>query len=171
MTARAGPGASASTARRFGAQSMTAPLLDVLVSPPAAAFGCAYEDPALGFLGPVDLAAARREHDALCELLAGLGVTVHLLDVDGPSADLVYVYDALLVGDKGTIALRSGKPSRRGEEAILEGWTRDRGIPPAGRIAAPGCVDGGDTFWLRPGLFCIGRSLRTNEAGARQLAA
>ena len=45
------------------------------------------------------------------------------------------------------------------------------GIPTLGRIEAPGTVDGGDTFWLRPDLFCINRSLRTNRAGARQLAA
>ncbi|HEY4188895.1 MAG TPA: arginine deiminase family protein, partial [Candidatus Limnocylindrales bacterium] len=31
--------------------------------------------------------------------------------------------------------------------------------------------EGGDTFWLRPDLLCIGRTLRTNDAGARQLAA
>ena len=28
----------------------------------------------------------------------------------------------------------------------------------------------GDTFWLRPDLLCIGRTLRTNDSGARQLA-
>jgi len=32
-------------------------------------------------------------------------------------------------------------------------------------------VEGGDTFWLGPDLLCIGRSLRTNADGARQLAA
>jgi N-dimethylarginine dimethylaminohydrolase len=45
------------------------------------------------------------------------------------------------------------------------------GIPTAGRIEAPGTVEGGDTFWLRPDLFCIGRTLRTNASGAEQLAA
>src|SRR6185437_6567599 len=30
--------------------------------------------------------------------------------------------------------------------------------------------DGGDTLWLRPELLSVGRSLRTNDAGARQLA-
>jgi N-dimethylarginine dimethylaminohydrolase len=39
-----------------------------------------------------------------------------------------------------------------------------------GRIEAPGTVDGGDTFWLRPDLLCVGRSLRTNRAGVSQLA-
>jgi N-dimethylarginine dimethylaminohydrolase len=39
-----------------------------------------------------------------------------------------------------------------------------------GRIEPPGTLEGGDTFWLRPDLLCIGRTLRTNDAGARQLA-
>jgi N-dimethylarginine dimethylaminohydrolase len=46
----------------------------------------------------------------------------------------------------------------------------DAGIPTAGRIEAPGTVEGGDTLWLRPDLFCIGRTLRTTHTGARQLA-
>ncbi len=36
--------------------------------------------------------------------------------------------------------------------------------PPAGS-RRPGTVEGGDTFWLRPDLFCIGRTLRTNDGG------
>ena len=68
---------------------------------------------------------------------------------------------------------RCGRASRTGppEPDALEAWTRAAGIPTAGRIEAPGTVEGGDTVWLRPDLFCIGRTLRTNDAGARQLAA
>jgi len=46
---------------------MTAPLLDVLVKRPGAAFGAAFDDPAHGFLHPVDLDLARREHDAFVD--------------------------------------------------------------------------------------------------------
>ncbi|MDH4335438.1 MAG: arginine deiminase family protein [Chloroflexota bacterium] len=153
----------------YGAQSMTAPLRDVLVHRPDAAFGAAFDDPAHGFLHPVDLAAAQRQHDAFVELLTRLGVAVHVLAGEaGP--DLVYTFDPLLVTDRGAIALRPGKPSRLGEAALLEAWTTAAGIPMIGRIAAPGTIEGGDTFWLRPDVLCIGRSLRTNDAGARQLA-
>jgi N-dimethylarginine dimethylaminohydrolase len=158
------------TDRRFGAQSMTADLREVLLSPPRAAFGRAYEDEAHGFLRPVDLDAARREHDGLSETLDRLGVTVHLLDAETDDPDLVYTFDPLLISDRGAIPLRPGKPNRTGEPAVLESWTRAAGIPTAGRIEAPGTLEGGDTFWLRPDLLCIGRTLRTNDAGARQLA-
>jgi N-dimethylarginine dimethylaminohydrolase len=156
---------------RFGAQSMTAPLRDVLVKRPGPAFGAAFDDPAHGYRHAVDLALARREHDAFTDLLASLGVAVHELGAETASPDLVYTFDPLLVTHRGTIALRAGKPGRRGEEAVLEAWTSGHGLPSLGRIQPPGTVDGGDTFWLRPDLLCIGRSLRTNRAGAAQLAA
>ncbi len=159
------------TARRFGAQSMSAPLRDVLVKRPGPAFGAAFDDPAHGFLHPVDLELARREHDAFVDLLASLGPTVHVLEAETDSPDLVYTFDPLLVTDRGAIPLRPGKPNRAGEPAAIEAWTTAAGIPTLGHIEAPGTVEGGDTFWLRPDLFCIGRTLRTNDAGARQLAA
>ena len=159
------------TQLHVGARSATAPLRDVLVKRPGPAFGRAYDDAAHGFLHPVDLEGAQREHDGLVETLERLGVRVHELGFEPETdADLCYVFDPLLVGPDGAIALRPGKPNRRGEPAIVERWLVDRGAPIVGRIEAPGTVEGGDTVWLRDELFIIGRSLRTNDAGARQLA-
>ncbi len=149
---------------------MSAPLRDVLVKRPGPAFGAAFDDPAHGFLHPVDLAVAQREHDAFVDVLAALGPRVHVVEDEIASPDLVYTFDPLLVTDRGAIPLRPGKPNRAQEPAVLEAWTADLGIPILGRIEAPGTVEGGDTLWLRPDLFCIGRTLRTNDAGARQLA-
>jgi N-dimethylarginine dimethylaminohydrolase len=154
----------------YGAGSMTAPLVDVLVQRPGRAFGRAFDDPANGFLHPVDLPRAQAEHDAFVMILRRLGAIVHELASDSWHPDLTYTFDPLLVTDRGAIPLRSGKPTRRGEEAEIERWLNARGIPTLGRVRAPGTVDGGDTFWLRPDLFCIARTLRTNDAGARQLA-
>ena len=162
--------AMTTVARRFGAQSMTAPLRDVLVKRPGPAFGAAFDDPAHGFLHPVDLELARREHDAFVDVLASLGPRVHVLETELASPDLVYPFDPLLVTDRGAIPLRPGKPNRAAEPAAVEAWTTAFGIPTIGRIEAPGTVEGGDTFWLRPDLFCIGRTLRTDADGAGQLA-
>jgi dimethylargininase len=159
------------TIRAYGGQSLTAPLRDVLVKRPGAAFGKAFEDPAHGFLHPVDLAVAQREHDAFVDLLGSLGPTVHVLDAEIDDPDLTYTYDPLIVTDRGAIPLRPGKPNRTGEPAAVEAWTAAAGIPTVGRIEAPGTIEGGDTFWLRPDLFCIGRTLRTNDEGERQLSA
>jgi dimethylargininase len=160
---------AAPTARRYGAQSMTAALREALVKRPGEAFGRAHEDAAHGFLHPVDLAEARRQYDAFCGLLAGLGVTVHQLEAETTSPDLTYTFDPALVTDRGMIALRSGKPTRQGEELAHVEWAEAHGIPVYGRLEAPETADGGDTFWLRPDVFCIGRSLRTNRAGVAWL--
>jgi dimethylargininase len=156
--------------RLFGAQSMTAPLRKVMLRAPGAAFGRAFDDAAHGFLHPVDLHRAQRQHAALADLLTSLGVEVVVLAEAGLGPDSVYVFDPLLVTDRGAVALRMGKPTRRGEEAALESWTDAAGIPTLGSIDSPGTVEGGDTFWLRPDLLCVGRSLRTNSEGAAQLA-
>jgi ADP-ribose pyrophosphatase YjhB (NUDIX family) len=152
-----------------GAQSMVAPLNHVLVKPPGMAFGGAFANPEYGFRHPVTLSIARREHALFLSLLRRLGVTVHQLGAESASPDLVYQYDPSLVTDRGAILLRSGKPSRRGEEDLQAAWYEANGIPILGRIQAPGTVDGGDVFWLRPDVVCIGRSLRTNQAGIDQL--
>ena len=160
------------TDRRYGVHSSTATLRDVLVKRPGPAFGRAFDDPAHGFLRPVDLDRARQEHDGLVDALDRLGVRVHALDhepADDP--DLVYVFDPLLVTDAGGVPLRPGKQNRLGEPEILERWLNDTGVPTAGRIERSGTVEAGDTVWLRDNLFVIGRTLRTNDAGARQLAA
>jgi N-dimethylarginine dimethylaminohydrolase len=149
---------------------MTAPLIDVLVKQPGSAFGAAFDDPAHGFLHRVDLEVARREHEAFVTTLAALGPRVHVLEAETDSPDLVYTFDPLLVTDRGSIALRPGKPNRSSEPATLEAWTTAFGIPRAGSIEAPATIEGGDTFWLRHDLLCIGRTLRTNHEGARQLA-
>lgn len=155
--------------RSYGAQSMTAPLREVLVKRPGAAFGQAFDDPAHGFLHAVDLDLAQREHDAFVDVLASLGPRVHVLDVEIASPDLTYTFDPLLVADGGAIPLRPGKPNRVPESAVLEAWTAGAGIPTLGRIEAPGTIEGGDTFWMRPDLLIIGRTLRTNSEGVRQL--
>jgi N-dimethylarginine dimethylaminohydrolase len=97
-------------------------------------------------------------------------VTVHHLDAETDDPDLVYVFDPMVIADGGAIPLAPGKPNRQGEPAVLEAWTQAHGMPTMGRIEGRGTIEGGDTFWLRPDLLCIGRTLRTNDEGARQLA-
>ena len=161
---------TAPTTRLFGAQSMTAPLHDVVVKRPGAAFGAAYDNPAHGFLHPADLAEAQRQHDAFCQVLTDLGVRVHQLAAETSSPDLTYTFDSALVTDRGMIGLQSGKPTRQGEAEPMLAWAADHGIPVIGRLEGDETADGGDTLWLQPDVFCIGRSLRTNMAGAARMA-
>lgn len=154
----------------FGAQSMTAPLQHVLVKKPGGAFRVAHGKPDVGFRRPVAMNAALREFAAFVGLLESLGVEVHELGRENKSADLVYQFDPSLVTTRGAILLRSGKPSRRGEELLQAEWFEEHEIPVVGSIEEPGTVDGGDVFWLKEGVVCVGRSLRTNRSGIRQLS-
>jgi N-dimethylarginine dimethylaminohydrolase len=161
----------AGAASLWGARSMTAPLRSVLVHRPDAAFGAAFDDPLHAFRHPVDLATAQAEHDAYTDLLADLGVWVHRLVAHTDDPDLIYTFDPALVTDAGAILLRPGKPNRSGEPRIVRRWLANAGIPIAGRIGPRATIEGGDVLWLRPDLVCVGRTLRTNDAGAQQLAA
>ncbi len=152
-----------------GVQSMVEPLRHVLVQGPTPAFAHAFDDPDLGYLHPVDAMVARKEHEGFCSLLESLGATVHHLDGDSPSADLVYTYDASLVTRRGAILLRPGKASRRGEEQVHRAWYEAQGVPLVGAIEPPGTVDGGDVMWLTSDVVAVGRSLRTNQSGIDQL--
>ena len=128
------------TDRRFGAQSMTAPLRDVLVKRPGPAFGAAFDDPAHGFLPP---GRSRHRADAsttpssTCWPRSG-PTRPRARHRDRLSPDLVYTFDPLLVTDRGAIPLRPGKPNRAPEPAAIEAWTTAAGIPTVGRIEAPG---------------------------------
>ena len=148
---------------------MVAPLREVLVKRPGEAFARAFDDPAHGFLHEVDLAAAQREHDALCTLLADLGATVHELGEEY-DPDLTYTFDPALVTDRGVLPLYPGKPNRVGEERVIERWMNEHGVPTVGRLEGDARAEGGDTFWLDDRTLAVGRTLRTNRAGVDQLA-
>ena len=147
---------------------MVAPLREVLVKRPGEAFARAFDDPAHGFLHEVDLAAAQREHDVLCTLLADLGATVHELGEEY-DPDLTYTFDPALVTDRGVLPLYPGKPNRVGEERVIERWMNEHGVPTVGRLEGGARAEGGDTFWLDERTLAVGRTLRTNRAGVDQL--
>jgi N-dimethylarginine dimethylaminohydrolase len=155
----------------WGARSMTAPLREVLVHRPDPAFGAAFDDPAHGFRHAVDLPVAQAEHDAFTDLLAALGVRVNRLIARTADPDLVYTFDPVLMTGGGAILLRPGKPNRQPEPRIVRNWLTAAGVPITGRIGPRATIEGGDVCRLRPNVVCIGRSLRTNRAGAAELTA
>jgi N-dimethylarginine dimethylaminohydrolase len=148
---------------------MVAPLREVMVKRPGQAFGSAFDEPAHGFLRPVDLPRAQAEHDGFVATLRQLGVVVHELGIETHGPDLCYTFDASLVTDRGAILLRSGKATRLGEEAAHAAWFEARGIPVIGAIEPPGTVDGGDTFWIDHGP--LHRRTLHEPRGGEELAA
>jgi dimethylargininase len=153
----------------YGGQNMIDPLRRVLVRRPGEAFGNA--DPARWhYTSRPDLDEARREHDALVDLLRGAGAEV--IDHGGPQpdrADSIFVFDPVLITDRGTILLRMGKALRRGEEEALGRRLQETGVPIFGALQGDATAEGGDLLWLDRHTLAAGQGFRTNTEGLRQL--
>lgn len=158
-----------SSDKRFGSQSMVAPLRRVLVRRPDTAFQV--EDPLQwNYTSRPDLDSAIREHDGLAAVLeeAGVEVVYHAEPLPG-KADAIFVFDPVLMTGEGAVLLRMGKPLRQGEERSLEGRLGELGIPTIGALNGEATAEGGDMFWLDPQTLAVGRGFRTNGEGIRQL--
>jgi len=137
-----------------------------IVRPPGSSFS---EGLTTVDLGRPDLARARQQHQVYCETLERCGLTLTRLPEDARYPDSTFVEDtAILAGDRA-ILTRPGAPSRAGEvAAIREALSAFYGTLES--IEAPGTLDGGDVCEAGE-IALIGISRRTNEEGARQLAA
>lgn len=153
----------------LGSQSMIGPLRRVLVKRPDQAFGSA--DPERWhYTSRPDLDEARREHDALVEILADAGAEVIGHPEPQPDrADSIFVFDPALVTDRGAVILRMGKELRRGEEAAMARRFQEIGVPILGQLEAPATAEGGDLLWLDSNTLAVGQGFRTNAEGLRQL--
>ena len=121
-----------------------------------------------GFLRPVDLDRARREHDGLVDTLDAPGrPTVHVLDAETDDPDLVYVFDPLLVADGGAIPLRPGQAEPGAASPRARGaGRRAPGIPTLGPDRGAGHARGRRHVLARARTCCAsaGRCARTRPA-------
>src|SRR5271166_699906 len=158
-------------------QSMTAPLLQVLVCPPShAGWNNAEKSAAwqnLGFHHQPDFAAAESQHQALCHLLAEAGAEVVALppDENRLTLDAVYTHDPSLPTNYGVIFMRPGKPNRIAEAEAQAACCSRLNIPALAEIKAPATIEAGDIVWLDPETLLVGHGYRTNQAGIEQLRA
>lgn len=149
---------------------MAAPLRRVLMR--SADSAMRHARPAEWHYGPgFDAARAARQHAAFADLVAASGAEVEwLTDADDGLADSVFTHDPSLVTDRGAVILSMGKVLRRTEPALHATAYARMGVPILGYIEAPGTVEGGDCVWIDAKTLAIGRGVRTNEAGIRQMA-
>jgi N-dimethylarginine dimethylaminohydrolase len=122
-----------------------------------------------GWRGVPDHAAAAKEHEALCELLAAAGAEVIVSEHDPGNPDAIYTYDPVLVGENGAALLRPGKVGRLGEPETIAAALEAAGVPIASRIDAPATAEGGDTVWLDRETLLVGHGYRTGAAGIQAL--
>jgi dimethylargininase len=120
------------------------------------------------YLGDVDIAKAREQHEAYCQALESLGFTLLKISPDSRYPDSVFVEDPAVIIEDTLIITRLRRKERRGEEVEIK-----RVLTPFFRrvmhVEAPGFIEGGDVLAALGRLY-IGLSRRTNSHGAEQLA-
>jgi dimethylargininase len=115
---------------------------------------------------PIDLAKARRQHEAYEKALAGAGCQVDRIGATDDMPDSVFIEDAAVVVDELAIVTRPGAESRRRETAAVAA-----ALAPHRRlvmIESPGTLDGGDVLRVGTRVF-VGESARTNAAAISQM--
>jgi dimethylargininase len=110
-----------------------------------------------------------QQHARYCEALQACGLTLTTLDADLDHPDSTFVEDTAVVTERSAVLTRPGAPSREGEVAAIRSALSSF-FPAMAEIKAPGTLDGGDICEADDRFF-LGLSHRTNEEGARQLAA
>jgi dimethylargininase len=121
-----------------------------------------------GSIDPIDLARARRQHDAYVAVLSGQGIDVTRIAAADRYPDCCFVEDPAVVVGEDAIICEMAAPSRRGEGAPIEReLARHTRIH---RMRAPATMDGGDVIRMGTRVF-VGISERTNAAAVEQLRA
>jgi dimethylargininase len=110
-----------------------------------------------------------QQHARYCAALEECGLTLTTLDPDDNHPDSTFVEDTAVLSARSGILTRPGARSREGEVARIRPIIR-RFFPVMMEIEPPGTLDGGDICEAENNFF-LGLSQRTNEEGARQLAA
>ena len=112
---------------------------------------------------------ARTQHDALKTTLRASGAKVIDLPELAGHPNSVFTRDTALATPDGYIRLELGLATRAGEEIWMAACLDADGVPCVGEIVSPGTVEGGDVI-LAGRVAFIGRTLRTNDDGIRQLS-
>lgn len=130
-----------------------------------------FKEQAIGLSSEVNLEYAKKQHENYCRALRQAGVDVIELPADEALPDCVFVEDTAVVLNGTALMTKPGHPARRKEvdtmRAILKKELQLAIVEIKDETAT---IDGGDVLFTGKEFF-VGISCRTNEAGARAVAA
>jgi arginine deiminase len=161
--------------KRYGCQSMYAPMRRLVLKHPREAFVDQENIEAqwrnLVYLSAPDFDRAVAEYDRFAALLARFDFEIHFAPLDAATGlDSIYMHDPLVISNRGAILGMSGKEARIPEAEAAAGYLRALEVPILGRITGSGKLEGGDILWVDERTLAVGQGFRTNAEGLRQLA-
>lgn len=157
--------------KNWGAQSEIKRLKVVLLCRPGNELDAIDDEVKWVWKGKTDLQKAQEEHDRFAEILRKEGVETNYMHRVTPNkAKSYFARDDGVVANGGAIVARMSLEIRRGEERPAEERLIQLGVPVLRTIHGRGTFEGGDAVFLNEKTLCIGRSIRTNEEGIRQLS-
>lgn len=118
-------------------------------------------------IGDPDLALFEQHHADYVDALRSTGAEVTELPALEEFPDSVFVEDAALCLQEGSIVMRPGAPSRLGEAAAMEPALQAV-YGNVARIEGPGFIEGGDILTTESEIL-VGKSARTDAAGVAEL--
>lgn len=155
-----------------GIDSEWATLRAVVLHRPGAELAASADPAAVNMLAPLDLARAQAQHDGIADAYRRAGVTVYRLDPDAvPRPNQMFMADLFFMTPEGAILARPASQARAGEEREAARRLAALGVPIVRSVSGRGTFEGADALWLDPRTVILGRGLRTNDAGAAQVAA
>ncbi|KPJ78052.1 MAG: amidinotransferase [Deltaproteobacteria bacterium SG8_13] len=123
-------------------------------------------------LAKPDPQLAIRQHDALVRAYEGAGVRVDCLEPPAAvTPNQMFVADLMLMTPEGAIVARPASTVRAGEERWVARKLANLGIPILRTVGGRGVFEGADAAWIDNRTVLLGRGLRTNPEGARQVSA
>lgn len=117
-----------------------------------------------------DIALMRSQHESLAEIFRQNGAEViYLTDPDYYWTNLTFTRDVALMLPRGAVLTRFAMYFHQGDTKLTQKLLAGLEIPILGAIQGKGCVEGGSFSMLDPHTAVVGRSVRINDEGIRQL--
>jgi len=153
-----------------GQNSEWMPLRSVLLHRPGREIIASRDHNSALQLAPLDLDAAVLEHDAMADAYRAAGAAVHYVSAENEvRPNQMFCADLMFMTPQGAIVARPASTQRAGEERLIAATLAKLGIPILKTLTGAAIFEGADAIWLDQKTVIIGRGLRTNDDGIRQV--
>jgi N-dimethylarginine dimethylaminohydrolase len=154
-----------------GMRSEYKPLKSVLLHCPGQELKASLDPASVQMIEPLDLEKAIAQHKDMARAYEKAGVKVHYLDTNASTVkpNQMFMADLFFMTPSGAITARPASEVRAGEEMQAARSIAMLGIPILGSVHGHGTFEGADAMWIDDQTVMLGRGLRTNDEGARQV--